>query len=157
MPLPFLTPLTADQQRQAGIADPWPYARADRVRFGEIDALGHVNNAAYLKFFETLRVTYLTDYQVHDYQSDAPRPRIVVKSVTLDFHAELKITDYIACARTTEMRRTSFLQTYGLYSDGQLKTTGTAVVVFLNEDGTKMPLPDDLRQRLTDSDGTTQL
>ena len=157
MPLPFLTPLTADQQRQAGIADPWPYARADRVRFGEIDALGHVNNAAYLKFFETLRVNYLTDYHVHDYATDAPRPRIVVKSVSLDFHAELKIADYIACARTTEMRRTSFLQNYGLYSDGQLKTTGTAVVVFLGADGTKMPLPDDLRQRLTDRDGTTQL
>lgn len=156
MTTPFLIPLTADQQRAAGIPDPWPYARADRVRFGEIDALGHVNNTAYLRFFETLRVNYLNDYQVHDYGSDAPRPRIVVKSVTLEFHAELKIADYIACARTVEMRRTSFLHTYGLYSDGQLKTTGTAVVVFLNGDGSKMPLPDDLRARLADTDGTIQ-
>jgi len=152
----FLTALTTADLRGVGIPDPWTYGRADRVRFGEIDALGHVNNVAYLRWFETLRVNYLTDYGVHDYNTDAPRPRIVVKQVTAEYHAELGMADYIATARTVEMRRTSFTQQYGLFANGTLTATGSAVVVFLNEDVRKMPLPDDLRARLIKRDAAIQ-
>ncbi len=152
----FLTALDAPALRAAGIPEPWSYGRADKVRFGEIDALGHVNNVAYFRWFETLRVNYLQDYGVHDYTSDAPRPRIVVKQVTAEYHAELMMADYIACARTVEMRRTSFTQHYALFADGGLKTTGSAVVVFLNEDGSKMPLPDTFRETLLKRDSTIQ-
>ena len=153
----FLTALDGPALRDLDIPEPWSYGRADRVRFGEIDALGHVNNVAYLRWFETLRVNYLQDYGVHDYTSDAPRPRIVVKQVSAEYHVELGMTDYIATARTVEMRRTSFTQHYGLFADGALKTTGAAVVVFLGEDGGKMALPDALREQLIERDGTVQV
>ncbi len=152
----YLIRLTATDLRRLKIPEPWGYGRADQVRFGEIDALGHVNNVAYLGWLETLRVNYLTDYGVHDYGSDAPRPRIVVKQVTVEYHAEMGMGDYIACARTVEMRRTSFTQHYAVFADGALKATGSAVVVFLNRDGSKMPLPDALRTTLTQRDGTVQ-
>ncbi len=154
--IPFLTALDTTALRDAGIPEPWTYGRADQVRFGEIDALGHVNNVAYLRWFETLRVNYIDDYGVHDYSGPGPHPMIVVKHVSLDFHAEVKMGPYIATARTVEMRRTSFTQHYGLFADGRLTTTGTAVVVFLNGDGSKMALPDDLRARLVGRDGTVQ-
>ena len=37
---------------------------ADRVRFGELDALNHVNNVVYLRWYETLRVLYLEAYGI---------------------------------------------------------------------------------------------
>jgi len=57
--IPFLTPLDVAQLRASHIPEPWSYGIADRVRFGEIDVLGHVNNAAYLRWFENLRIQYL--------------------------------------------------------------------------------------------------
>ena len=47
----FLTPLSIETLRAAGIPDPWTYGQADRVRFYELDALNHVNNTAYLRWF----------------------------------------------------------------------------------------------------------
>ena len=152
----FLTALDAPALRTLGVPEPWSYGRADKVRFGEIDALGHVNNVAYFRWFETLRVNYLQDYGVHDYTAQTLGPRIVVKQVAAEFHVELGMAAYIACARTVEMRRTSFTQHYALFANGTLTTTGSAVIVFLHDDGTKMPLPDELRARLIDRDGAVQ-
>lgn len=56
--LPFLTPLSPEQLRAAGVPDGWSFGMADIVRFHELDALNHVNNVAYFRWFETLRIPY---------------------------------------------------------------------------------------------------
>ena len=43
MALPYITPLTPVELREAGIPEPWAFGLQDRVRFNEIDMLGHVN------------------------------------------------------------------------------------------------------------------
>lgn len=154
MTLPFLTPLSIDQLRDAGVSEPWTYGIADRTRFGEIDALTHVNNTAYLRWFETFRINYFRDYGVSDYKGTPPR--IVLRSVECVFLREMGINeDYIVTGRTVEMRNTSFTMEYGVYS-GDLRTTGRAVVVVLNQQGQKQPLPDDLRQTFITRDGAVQ-
>jgi acyl-CoA thioester hydrolase len=108
---PFLTPLNGASLRSAGITEPWSYGMADRVRFGEIDALNHVNNVVYLRWYETLRVTYLHDYGIYDHAG--PNPKFVVKTVGLDYKAEVHLgARYINVARTTQMRNTSFTMQY---------------------------------------------
>ncbi|MEL6957541.1 MAG: thioesterase family protein [Pseudomonadota bacterium] len=154
----FLTPLTGPALRDAGIPQPWGYGLADKVRFGEIDALQHVNNAAYLRWFENLRINYFRDYGVHAYGGSERPPMNVLKSVTLDFLAEVKLGDsYIMTARTSEMRTSSFKMEYGVFVEGRLTTTGTAVIVTLTDDHIKQPLPDVLRDTFASRDGTTQL
>ncbi|MCK0119807.1 acyl-CoA thioesterase [Loktanella sp. F6476L] len=156
MTAPFLTPLLSDDLRSLGIPEPWSYGMADRVRFGEIDALGHVNNVVYLRWYETLRVNYLKDYGVYDLAG--PDPKIVVKTVGLDFKAEVKADDgYINLARTVEMRNTSFTMQYATLVNGQITTTGHAVVVLLNADNTKRALPDALRATFAARDGVLQI
>lgn len=155
MDLPFLTALGTDQLRAHDIPSPWAYGMADRVRFGEIDVLGHVNNAAYLRWFENLRIHYFEDYGVADY-TGAP-PKIVLRNIGLDFKAEVKLNDpYILTGRTVEMRSSSFTMHYGVFVRGTLTTSGHAVVVSLNQDNTKRPLTDKLRQTFIDRDGTIQ-
>ena len=155
MGLPYLTPLSAEQLRAAGVPEPWTFGRADRVRFGELEVLGHVNNAAYLRWFENLRIHYFEQYGVADY-SGTP-PKIVLKTIGLDFKAEVKLNDpYILVGRTVEMRSSSFTMHYGVYVRGALTTTGHAVVVSLNQDNSKRPLSDDLRARLAERDGAVQ-
>jgi acyl-CoA thioester hydrolase len=129
---------------------------ADKVRFGEIDALGHVNNAAYMRWYETLRVNYIIDYGLYD--TAGTDTKVVVKSVGLDFKAEVKHqSSYINLARTVEMRNTSFTMQYATLVDGQITTTGDAVVVLLNADNSKRPLPDALRATLATRDGAMQI
>lgn len=153
---PFLTPLDTPSLRAAGIPDPWTFGMADRVRFGEIDALNHVNNVVYLRWYETLRVIYLEHYGI--YNDAGPDPKFVVKTVGLDYKAEvMRGAPYINVARTVAMRNTSFSMEYATFVSGKITTTGTAVVVVLNADNTKRPLTDALRNTFVTRDGAVQI
>ena len=150
---PFLTPLNAAALRTLGIPEPWTYGQADRVRFYEIDALGHVNNTAYLRWFETVRVGWFSDRGVSDYtEAD---PSLVLRGVTCDYLAPMFLNDaYVVTARCRSFRRSSFVKDYAVWSGGALKATGTAVVVMTDAGGTrKVPLPDRVRARLAEADG----
>lgn len=155
MDLPFLTPLTVPQLRAAGVPEPWQFGMADRVRFGEIDALNHVNNVVYFRWYETLRVHYLDHLGLFDLAGTGAK--YVVKSVSADYHAEIKRdATYLNLARTVEMRNTSFSMEYATFVNGKVTTTGTAIVVLLDAENQKRPLPDGLRAKLHDVDGAVQ-
>jgi len=156
MQLPYITPLTAPQLRSVQVPEPWAFGMADIVRFGEIDALNHVNNVEYFRWYETLRVHYLDHYGLFELAgADA---KYVVKSVSAEYHAEVKRgASYINVARTVQMRNTSFSMEYATIVEGHTTTTGTAVVVLLNPDNSKRPLPDGLRAKLISTDGTHQV
>lgn len=155
MDLPYLTPLSTAQLRAHNVPEPWTFGMADRVRFGEIDVLGHVNNAAYLRWFENLRIHYFDAYNVAKY--DGAPPKIVLRNIGLDFKAEVKLNDsYILTGRTVAMRVSSFTMEYGVFVKGVLTTSGHAVIVNLNQDNSKRPLSDALRQTFADRDGTAQ-
>jgi len=153
---PFLIPLEKLSLRKAGVPEPWTFGMADRVRFGEIDALNHVNNVAYLRWYETLRVQYLDHYGIYD--DAGPDTKFVVKSVSLDYKAEVgRGANYINVTRTVSMRNTSFAMEYATFVDGKITTTGDCVAVLLNADNSKRPLSDALRQTFITRDGAVQL
>ena len=153
MDLPYLTPLDTDQLRAVGIPDPWTFGMADKVRFGEIDALQHVNNAVYLKWFENLRILYFERPGFVD--TDRPRPKVVLRALTLDYADEVKLSDrYVLTGRTVSMGRTSFQQEYGVWIDGRRTTTSTASIVVLGQDNRPMPIPEPLRETFRRLDGT---
>ncbi len=142
----FLTPLSVETLRSAGIPEPWSYGQADRVRFYELDALNHVNNTAYLRWFETVRVGYLAAYGISDYGPGDPT--LVLRSVTCDYLAPMFLNEeYIVTARCESFRRTSFKKVYGVWSGGMLKAQGTTIVVMTDASGTrKVPLSDTARE-----------
>jgi len=153
MTLPFLTPLSPDDLRALDIPEPWRFGVMDRVRFGELDILGHVNNAAYLRWFENFRIHYFRDYGVNAYEGGPP-PRIVLKSIGLDFKAEVLLNDeYVVTGRTSSYRSSSFVMDYGIWVKGKLTTTGHAVIVTLNDNHTKRALPGKLIDVFRTRDG----
>ena len=42
------------------VPDGWGFAHLDRVRFGDLDAMRHLNNVAFLGYFESARIAYIT-------------------------------------------------------------------------------------------------
>lgn len=149
----FLTALTADDLRAAGVPAPWSFGHQDRVRFYELDALGHVNNTAYLRWFETLRVEWFGSRNLSFYGPEDPT--FVLKSVMCTYHAPMFLHDtYIVAARAESFRNSSFTKTYAVFSNGKLTAEGRAVVVMTDKAGTtKVPLSDEMRQTLIEMDG----
>ena len=37
----------------------WAHTHTERVRFGDLDAMKHLNNVVFLRYFETARIDYL--------------------------------------------------------------------------------------------------
>ncbi len=155
MTVPFLTALTANDLQGLGIPAPWSFGYADKVRYGEIDMLQHVNNGVYLKWFENLRVRYFVERGIWTLGDN--QPKVVIRNAGLHFRSEVKLGhDYVLTARTTSMGNTSFTMDYGVWVDGQLTTTGDAVLVTIDENGKKCALPDHVKKVFSSLDGATQ-
>lgn len=154
MSLIYHTPLSPEQQRAAGLPEPQPLAMADRVRFSELDILKHVNNAAYMGWFEKLRVRYSQERGISTYGGGS-NPRIVVRSGEIHYRQEMVMDeDYIATCRCAAFRNTSYTLNQQIWSGGTLRASFDCVLVLLEPDGSgRRPLPDDLRARFMDLDG----
>ena len=145
MTLPYHTPLDRQTLTDHGVPADWPFGVADRVRFHELDPLGHVNNAAYLTWFENFRFHYLRAYGL--VRSDSGLGGLVLRALSVDYRASLLLGEsYITVGRTVAMRTNSFSMEYGVFSGG-LKVTSTAVIVLVKPDGrTTRPIPETVRR-----------
>jgi acyl-CoA thioester hydrolase len=91
-----------------------------RVRFGETDAMGVANNAAYLQYFEIGRIEYLRSTghsyaEVHDGGMD-----MVVAEASIHYRRPLRFDDeFLVECRLSDLSRASFTFSYRLLRDGQ--------------------------------------
>lgn len=136
----YLKPLDRAALEAMGI-EGFAFGYADRVRFGELDALNHVNNVVYLRWFETIRVEYIRAYGVSAFGAPGD-PQMVVRRVSADYFAPvLENQTYVVTARTSQVKESSFVMTYGVFVDGRQMTEGEAVCVSLAPDGSaRQPL-----------------
>jgi len=149
----YLTPLARPDLAQLAIPEPWTYGLMDKVRFYELDALGHVNNVSYLKWFETLRIPYLRDYGLTEFRPEDAQ--FVVIANAARYLAPMFLGEsYVVTGRTASFRTTSFRMEYGVFRDGQLCASGEAVMVSLERDGvTKRPLAETAKAAFVARDG----
>ena len=139
--------LTADELRASGVDAPWSWGWRDAVRFSEIDRLGHVNNAAYAVWMETLRVRWFMASGLTRYGRDDPW--FVVRRQSIDYRAEMRFPqDYLVLQRLAGTGRTSFTLACEVRSGGAVHATGEVVVVQVR-DGAKAPLSEETRARLS--------
>lgn len=157
MTLRYHSALTPDEQRSFGLSAPQPLAMADKVRFAELDVLRHVNNKAYMTWFETLRVAYGDLFTLRLYPADAPLPRVVIRSGEVRYFEEMVMgEDYVTTAGVTAFRKTSYSIHQELWSGGRLRATFDCVIVTLYPDGSgRYPLPQAVRDHFERVDGAT--
>ena len=116
------------------------------VRWGDMDAYGHVNNTLYFRYFEEARFQWMLDKGI-PLKSDT-HPVVVTIGCTFMrpiFHPEtLRIDVYIS-----EPGRSSFMVTYKVYTASQPDVPaaeGYSKVVWVSSvDGKSVPLPDPVR------------
>ena len=113
------------------------------VRWGDMDALGHVNNARYFTYAEQARIEWLDSVFPDGWDDGGP----ILASIRADFKRP------IHHPATVEVRvlggepgRTSMPQTYEMRVDGEVVCVAEAVLVWVSrETGRPTPLPDALR------------
>jgi acyl-CoA thioester hydrolase len=134
--------------------DGWPYSYVDRVRFGDLDAMRHLNNVAFLQFFESARIAYLTTL-IPGHSPIAPEGDfgLIFAECHVNYRApafyEEEIRTWI---RPGDVARSSFKVHFEMVAegDGRLLAEGYGVLVGYDYAGGRATaLTDDLRARLS--------
>ena len=126
------------------------------VRSTDMDADQIVNNARYFEYFEQVRLEHLVALQLFR-RPRAPgesRRSFTIAETTCRYRAPLRHRDVVlGKAWTSKVGTRSFELAYQLSrdSDGVVVAEGSSAQVWLGEDGKPAPLPDEVRQALTES------
>jgi acyl-CoA thioester hydrolase len=125
----------------------YPVRVTQPVAWGEMDAFGHVNNAVYLRWFESARIAYFAQVGVAVAAADT-RWRPILARATVDFRRAIVWPDEVTLeAAVARFGNTSFTMLYRAHSRAQgLAAEGEAIVVLLDPaTGQKVSVPPALR------------
>ncbi|HEX2863094.1 MAG TPA: thioesterase family protein [Deinococcales bacterium] len=128
-----------------------PCRLAFTPRFRDLDALGHVNNAVFLTYFEEGRLHYLRSLGV----LDPAKPSILIARVEVDYLRPVLLGEALTLeVHALTFGRTSFRLGYDLAADGQPCARSTSVQVWVGESGTTPePLPERVRAAIAAFEG----
>jgi acyl-CoA thioester hydrolase len=132
--------------------DGWAYCHIDKVRFGDLDAMRHVNNVTFLSYFEDARVQYLSQLI-----GDDPTTRrgfgLIFAECRINYRAPAFYDEEIrTCVRPANLARSSVRIEFATHavSDGRLLAEGYGIVVGYDyAAGRATPLPESLRAALS--------
>jgi len=118
----------------------YPYEVPIEVRFRDIDAMHHVNNAVYVTYFEHGRAAFFRD--VFGVREVADIDFIVAR-VEVDYRRPVLLSDSILLQlRVGDVGRSSFSVEYRLLASGEVAAQGRTVQVFYDfEKREKKPVP----------------
>jgi acyl-CoA thioester hydrolase len=117
------------------------------VAWGDMDAVGHVNNVLYYRYIESARVDYLTRIDAFGQGLSA-----VIASNSCRYLRPVYFPDVLEIGiQVVEVRNSGFRMNYVLYStqQKQIVATGDAIAVMVDSKTMgKAALPVELRQRI---------
>ena len=124
------------------------------VRWADIDAFGHVNNAVYFTYCESARMGLFGKLELEKHR-EHPRHGPALVHAACDFHRQVHHpADLEVGVRIAEIGRRSFNLEYGVFLRGEdaLVAEGKSAVVWVDYDaGRAIPLPEALRRALSDA------
>ncbi|MBS1868702.1 MAG: acyl-CoA thioesterase [Actinobacteria bacterium] len=131
--------------------DGWSYCHVDRIRFGDVDAMRHLNNVAALGFFEDARVQFLARLI-----GDDPTTRrgfgLIFAELRVNYRAPAFYDEEIrTCVRPAKVARSSVQLAFEMHavSDERLVAEGYGVVVGYDyAAGRSKPLPESFKAAL---------
>jgi acyl-CoA thioester hydrolase len=130
----------------------WPHLYRLRVRSYDLDALGHANNGAYVRWLEEARVAFLEErgWSFSGARQEGALP--VVARLEVDFRAEVGYPEELLIAtRIGGLGRSSLRLEHEIRraSDGVLAAQAVVVLVWVDVASRRpRPLPDALRHLL---------
>lgn len=123
-----------------------PFDAALSVRWRDLDAFGHVNNAKFLSYAEEARLQWM---QALDGHGIYPGASPVVAAIKMNYRAQLHWPEDLAITLTAErIGNTSLTVGHRIASasdPSRVYGDGHAVVVWIGDNGRPVPLPGAVR------------
>lgn len=124
-----------------------------QLRFKDIDAMGHVNNANHLTYFELARVQYFN--ALLGSGIDWNRKGIILARIEIDYKRPLLLREHVEVeCRVSRLGNSSFEMEYRILARGSgpefhIAATGKSVqVCFDYEQGVSISIPDQWREKV---------
>ena len=123
------------------------FVHRETVRFRDVDAKGHVNNAVFLTYMESARVAFLVELGAVSGLEDLS---FIVARIEIDFRAPISFGEEVEVGvRASRFGSKSFDLDYELRAGGRLVAEAKSVCVgFDYERGETVAIPDAWRERL---------
>ncbi|MBK7421702.1 MAG: acyl-CoA thioesterase [Propionivibrio sp.] len=120
------------------------------IRWGDMDAYGHVNNTLYFRYMEQVRIEYLESIG-YSVPSERASPVIINAACTflipLTYPGIVEIRMFFGAPGRSSIPSSYEIRLQG---DDTLYATGDAKIVWMEvASGKSVPIPDDFRARLS--------
>ena len=120
------------------------------VRWKDIDAAGVLNNAVYLTFLEQARLHYFRDLELCR-EDQFP---FLLGETRIRYHAPARVGDELVVrARTSRLGNKSFEMDYEVCRGAETLASAGATLVWVDEDLRSMPVPEEVRLRISEFEG----
>ena len=132
------------------MTDEYRHRTTLQVRFRDIDAFGHVNNAVFFSYVELARIRYLID----TLEPDQPFERLplILARIELDYRSPILFGEEVDVAtRVDRIGRTSFSMSHRMTITSDQRLVGDVQSILVTYDyasARPMPVPDDWRRLL---------
>lgn len=126
-----------------------------QVRFRDVDAFGHVNNAVFFSYVELARIRYLLDVLEPDEPFD--RLPLILARVELDFRSPIAFGEEVVVdTRVDRIGRSSVGMSHRMTAgpDGRLVgDVQTVLVTYDYQSAAPIPVPEHWRRRMSAHEG----
>ena len=124
------------------------FVYGERVRFRDLDPMGHVNNAVFLTYLEQARVAFFSEMGAATGLEDM---NMIVARVEIDFKAPVRLGQVVEVSvRTSRFGTKSFDLDYELRVEGELVAVAKSVQVAYDYNRREpVPVPAEWREKLS--------
>ncbi len=129
----------------------YDFVHRERVRFRDLDAMGHINNAVFATYVEQARVEYLASLGVLESALyDTSEQSMILARLEIDFRAPGEPTGEIEIGvRPERVGTKSFELSYALEQSGRrIADAGTVLVAYDYRRNESVPVPEQWRDAL---------
>jgi acyl-CoA thioester hydrolase len=131
---------------------PQTYTHTERVRFGDLDAMRHLNNVVFLRYFETARIAYLRQLIPEHDPSHPERDAtgVIFAECNIRYRSPVLFDEVvdIECS-VGDVRRSAFEIRFAMRVGERLAAEGSGwLVAYDYAAGSSQTLPDELRGAL---------
>jgi acyl-CoA thioester hydrolase len=137
------------------VTDDFRHRTRLEVRFRDIDAFGHVNNAVTSTYVEQARVRYLRDVLAVEPVGLMP---LILAMIKIDYLSPILFNDTVDVgSRVDWIGTSSIAMSHGLWADDgrELARASSVLVTYDYDQARPMPVPDDWRGTLAAHEGRT--
>ena len=128
------------------------YTHIERVRFGDLDAMRHLNNVVFLRYFETARIAFIRGLlPTHDpAHPETQRFGLIFAECHINYRSPVYFDEEVAVeCSVSEVRRSAFQVNFTMRVGERLAADGYGWLVGFDYSAEKAsPLPEEVKAAL---------